>query len=212
MVAGPPYRGIEWIDSLEQLPVNRQLIQYGLTQVAVWLAERAVTRRLTLLTLLDLHRVTFGRVFPEFAGRLRGPAPAHIPQNVTFGRFRGVVYAEVLDACGDLFVRIDQLIGQLDRSRGVWSYHDLQSNTLRAAAYVHCELVRIHPFVNGNGRIARMAINYFAHRYGLPVIGFDQANDEYFDATGAWLEQRTIDPFTDFLRSRCLPFAGDEYS
>jgi fido (protein-threonine AMPylation protein) len=36
------------------------------------------------------------------------------------------------------------------------------------AAWVHGEWIRIHPFVNGNGRIARVWANWVALRYGLP--------------------------------------------
>jgi Fic/DOC family len=36
------------------------------------------------------------------------------------------------------------------------------------AAIVHAEWVRIHPYANGNGRIARTWANWVATRYGLP--------------------------------------------
>lgn len=36
------------------------------------------------------------------------------------------------------------------------------------AAIVHAEWVRIHPYANGNGRIARTWANWVAMRYGLP--------------------------------------------
>jgi hypothetical protein len=35
-------------------------------------------------------------------------------------------------------------------------------------AWAHAEWVRIHPFANGNGRIARLWANSIAMRYGLP--------------------------------------------
>jgi len=36
------------------------------------------------------------------------------------------------------------------------------------AAVVHGEWIRIHPFANGNGRVARTWANWVAQRYGLP--------------------------------------------
>lgn len=39
---------------------------------------------------------------------------------------------------------------------------------LRLAAEVHGEWVRIHPYANGNGRVARVWANWVALRYGLP--------------------------------------------
>jgi Fic/DOC family protein len=39
---------------------------------------------------------------------------------------------------------------------------------LLLAANLHGEWVRIHPFANGNGRIARLWVIWVAARYGLP--------------------------------------------
>ena len=41
---------------------------------------------------------------------------------------------------------------------------------LLAAAIAHGEWVRIHPFANGNGRIARLWANWVVVRYCLPVF------------------------------------------
>lgn len=41
---------------------------------------------------------------------------------------------------------------------------------LDVAAWAHSEWVRIHPFVNGNGRIARIWANFVLIRYGLPPV------------------------------------------
>ena len=41
---------------------------------------------------------------------------------------------------------------------------------LRIAAIAHGEWTRIHPFANGNGRIARLWANWVAARYGLPLF------------------------------------------
>ena len=30
--------------------------------------------------------------------------------------------------------------------------------------------IKIHPFINGNGRMSRLTANYFLHRYGLPLL------------------------------------------
>jgi Fic family protein len=42
------------------------------------------------------------------------------------------------------------------------------------AAWVHCELGRIHPFVDGNGRLSRLLLNAILVRGGYePVIFFN---------------------------------------
>ncbi|MFZ2655698.1 MAG: Fic family protein [Victivallales bacterium] len=39
-----------------------------------------------------------------------------------------------------------------------------------AAADLHTEFVNIHPFVDGNGRVARLLMNMFLIKYGYPVV------------------------------------------
>ena len=151
--------------------------------------------------LIDFHRVSFEDVFPDFAGRMRGPAPAYLPVNVSFGRFRGVPYEEVPEECARLFQRTGGLIDQLDGLRRSGA-DDLDEQALRVAAYVHCEVVRIHPFVNGNGRMARLCLHYFARRYGMRPINYERTNGGYIDANRTWPDRRVIDHFVDFLRPR----------
>jgi fido (protein-threonine AMPylation protein) len=43
-------------------------------------------------------------------------------------------------------------------------------DVLNLVAWTHGEWVRIHPFVNGNGRTARIWANWVALRYGLPAF------------------------------------------
>ena len=45
-------------------------------------------------------------------------------------------------------------------------------------AWAHGEWVRIHPFVNGSGRTARLWVNYLAMRYGLPRFARMRARPE----------------------------------
>jgi Fic family protein len=45
---------------------------------------------------------------------------------------------------------------------------DQLNAVLDVCAWAHSEWVRIHPFTNGNGRIARLLANAIALRYGLP--------------------------------------------
>lgn len=44
---------------------------------------------------------------------------------------------------------------------------DIRS-VIELAALMHGEWVRIHPYANGNGRVARLWANWVAVRYGLP--------------------------------------------
>lgn len=45
------------------------------------------------------------------------------------------------------------------------------------AAYLHDELVRIHPFIDGNGRTSRLLMNLFLLRHGYVIITLKGSND-----------------------------------
>ena len=68
-----------------------------------------------------------------------------------------------------------------------------------AIAVVHTELVLIHPFREGNGRIARMAAVLMALQAGLPLLDFSdirgKKKKEYFAAVQAGMD-RNYEPMT----------------
>jgi fido (protein-threonine AMPylation protein) len=203
MLPGPPFRGVDWDDALEQLPAVRTAIARAHLAVELSLRRDAATRVLDLQLIAALHREVFGAVFPELAGRLRGPAPRYLPHNVQFPPYRGVAYEDVPAACEQLSDRLAHLIRQLDDRRDAIDPETLLTDILRVASFAHCELIRIHPFTNGNGRTARLCINYFAYRYGLLPLPFERPQAEYLAATAAWLDRRQIDDMVGFLRPVC---------
>lgn len=97
------------------------------------------------------------------------------------------------------------MIRDLDDLRNVLAPQQFGEEVLKVASYTHCELIRIHPFVNGNGRTARTCINYFARRYGFATVSFERPTGEYIDAIQTWLNQRRIEHFMDFLRPVWFP-------
>ena len=68
------------------------------------------------------------------------------------------------------------------------SFHDLESKSVHPvliAAYLHDELVRIHPFIDGNGRTARLLMNLYLLRHGFTLVnlkGSDEAKRLYYNA------------------------------
>jgi Fic family protein len=75
---------------------------------------------------------------------------------------------------------------------------------LELAAWCHWKFVRIHPFQDGNGRIARIIMNYVLHNNGYPMIDIKtKERQRYFDAlercnyqnSGRALAQRLVRRF-----------------
>src|SRR3989344_9306791 len=69
-------------------------------------------------------------------------------------------------------------------------------NTIELAAYIHHELVKIHPFVDGNGRTARLLMNLILMREGYPpIVIMNRERKKYFET----LEKAHFENFKDFF-------------
>jgi len=69
-------------------------------------------------------------------------------------------------------------------------------NTIELAAYAHHELVRIHPFIDGNGRVARLLMSLILMREGYPpIVILNRERKKYFDA----LEKAHFENLKDFF-------------
>ena len=66
------------------------------------------------------------------------------------------------------------------------------------AALLHGELVKIHPFVDGNGRTSRLVMNLSLMNSGyLPVIVKKENRLEYYNALD---KAHTTGDYTDFVK------------
>ena len=55
-------------------------------------------------------------------------------------------------------------------------------NIIILAAYTHAEFVKIHPFIDGNGRVARLIMNYRLMENGFLPVSISQKNRlKYYD-------------------------------
>lgn len=73
-------------------------------------------------------------------------------------------------------------------------------NPIELAAWTHAEFVKIHPFVDGNGRTSRMLMNYQLMFAGfLPVSIAKENRLEYFDALEAYAVGGDLSPFSEMI-------------
>lgn len=94
---------------------------------------------------------------------------------------------------------------------------DASLTPLEIAAIFHYRYIRIHPFEDGNGRIARLMVNYILAKHGYPMIVVQEsdrngylsalrqcdANTGLVPAVGAHGKLEQITPLVDYLE-KCL--------
>jgi len=130
----------------------------------------------------EIHRIVSDRILDQFAqGEYR-----HHNVRITGSR-----------AIPPRFEKIDR---EMDRF-----FKDLQQKSseihpIERAAWVHAELVKTHPFVDGNGRTARLLMNYELMQDGLPAITIsDEDRNRYITALEQYSTKGDIEKFTELI-------------
>lgn len=84
-------------------------------------------------------------------------------------------------------------------------------NPVELAAWTHAEFVRIHPFIDGNGRASRLIMNYQLMINGFLPISIAKENRlEYYNALEAYAAKGDLTPFTDLV-AKCEEEQLDSY-
>jgi Fic/DOC family len=126
----------------------------------------------TLIAARNWHkRINRGLIVPRarFVSAFRGePGLERIHARV--GSRYGAKPANVAKELNEFEAKLQAIVSELDTSLPlpVRRNQDHLGAVVDVCAWSHSEWVRIHPFVNGNGRTARLWANSIAMRYGLP--------------------------------------------
>jgi Fic family protein len=134
---------------------------------------------LTERDLLDLHRIILTSVEDSFAGTYRSSAVRiagsnHIPPNPI----------KVSDLMATLFTEIESI-----------------SDPVEKTAKLHHGIASIHPFADGNGRTARLAMNFVLLAAGYPPISIPVSPREaYYNALEA-ADSGDLPTFRAFLET-----------
>ena len=140
--------------------------------------------------ILEIHRRVFGFVNPVEAGQFRASqvyVGDHIPPPPT---------------------DVENLMEDFDEwlcSREASMLHPIE-----LASLSHYKLVYIHPFIDGNGRTARLLMNLFLMQAGYPpVIIKKEQRFQYYE----YLQQANLGDVRPFIRfvARCTENTLDEY-
>ncbi len=73
-------------------------------------------------------------------------------------------------------------------------------NEIELAAFNHAEFVKIHPFVDGNGRTSRLIMNYQLMKSGFLPISIDKKDRlKYYNALEAYAVNDNLLEFVDMI-------------
>lgn len=110
----------------------------------------AADKRLEVADILKLHELFYRRIDPSQAGKFR-TVPVFIS---------GSHYPLPLP---------EQIPVLMDKFLMWYQQNETELHPLELAALVHQKFVFIHPFVDGNGRVARLLMNLILLRFGYPI-------------------------------------------
>lgn len=161
--------------------------------------------RMSRADLLRWHRATFRTTFPDRAGTFRDDSTAFQIR----WREGGELHKRPLQGC-----EVSRIPAAVDAAFAAYNA-ELAARTpeqrvLReaatAAAALYVELLRVHPFEDGNLRAAFPALQGALISLGAAPVDFDDAVGDHDEALG-WalrpdVERQSVQPFVDLLVQR----------
>ena len=123
--------------------------------------------KITIDTILDIHREIFESAIPEIAGRFRKPGEDIIKLKCVEPPPGRLVQDRMYKFWRELDTKL-ATIPLRSKSRGKNNQKKWFVQVVELAAWVQHQLTSIHPFSNGNGRVARLLTNVILRRFGLP--------------------------------------------
>lgn len=131
----------------------------------------------------------------QWLGEMYGWAGEYRKVNISKGGFVFAMAAQV--------PRLMQEFERKELARFTPCTFDNLEDLLKALAITHCELVLIHPFREGNGRLSRLLSQLMALQAGLPLLNFSvikgKQREAYFAAVRAGMG-RDYTPMIDVFR------------
>ncbi len=166
------------IEGVNDEDIHGQEEIMGLADMYEYLHSEECEKYFSVYTLKDLHRKLFSHCeFPEYGGTYRNQDVYLIGSKVGL-----CDYSMIQTELYKLSPRIDWLH---DYSKEVKESGDVDKmlDYLDQVVELKCELIKIHPFGDGNGRTVRAFINKLLEDGGLPPI-YIKANErtEYHQA------------------------------
>ena len=151
--------------------------------------------RLASPLLCTLHRALFAGVRAH-AGKLRSRGFGS--ERLVFGpnrsEHRDLVPEKLEKTFDDARKMLESLLTNPDDA-------DYESSALRIAVWLHAQVIRLHPFEDGNGRSSRLLMGVVLVRAGLRQIPVEGCKQEYLDCLNHYFTRDDLQPLIDLFLS-----------
>jgi Fic family protein len=149
---------------LDRFITEREIFEAkNLARVVEYISHKALERELDRETILLLHKMLISNIRDDIAGRFRT-----LNEWVRVGSHLGSAPADIDDKMTAALVSY---------------YADPTESIVLRVSRFHLEFEAIHPFVDGNGRIGRVLVNYLLIREGYVPINITFVDrSKYYDA------------------------------
>jgi len=137
--------------------------------------------------LIDFHADVFSGV-RDHAGQCRRSGFGQ--EYLTFGPNRSAHRSQVVAKLETVFEKLRVSLGSLDANRADPAY---EKSAFHIAIWAHAEVIRIHPFEDGNGRCSRLLLNWVLVRTGLRPIHYAAPRQEYLDCLNRYFQDGRVE-------------------
>ncbi len=129
--------------------------------------------------LKDIHEILVEGIF-------QGGVYRNVNINIFGASHQPPDYVKVYDRMSKFFTNIDHFEGTV----------------LEKASYAHASIAKIHPFVDANGRLAKLALNYFLIQGDyLPISIPLEMREIYIERLESFKSDKDIEPLTEFFKT-----------
>lgn len=127
----------------------------------------------------DIHEILVDGIF-------QGGVYRNVNINIFGATHQPPDYVKVYDRMAKFFTNLEQFEG----------------TPLELATYAHASIAKIHPFVDANGRLAKLVLNYFLVKNNyLPISIPLEKREDYIEYLEAFKTEKDLNPLMSFFKN-----------
>lgn len=194
-----------WSDDARGTPKQVRQLERQLKELLVKIVDEVDRPVRPVRLMLDSWHLCVFRGLPPldyYAGNMRGEYSDKpcLAVDVQVGGAVGTPYWYIPNTVDRFDTAVDMLLQALDNMYLDKGVGDLKL-LFDAVAWITCRFIRIHPYINGNGRLSRVISNALLFRYGLDIntVRLNPRPDQPYSDAGAAAMIGEYLPMRDYL-------------